>query len=113
MRVKRKRGPAESSSCLGRDNAARFIKERKERKKKNGERSSETTEEGEEEGAAAERKRERERERKKRWKKGGWAKKGEKLEQTKRADRAAATYLDAALQKQERPTRQLGNDPAL
>lgn len=50
---------------------------------------------------------------KKRWKKGGWAKKGEKLEQTKRADCAAATYLDAALQKQERPTRQLGNDPAL
>lgn len=24
-----------------------------------------------------------------------------------------ATYLDAARQKQERPTRQLGNDPAL
>lgn len=48
---------------------------------------------------------------KKRKKKEGRQRK-EKLEQTKRADRAA-TYLDAALQKQERPTRQLGNDPAL
>lgn len=48
---------------------------------------------------------------KKKKKKEGRQRKG-KLEQTKRADRAA-TYLDAALQKQERPTRQLGNDPAL
>lgn len=44
--------------------------------------------------------------------KGGESKEREKLEQTKRGDRAA-TYLGAALQKQERPTRQLGNDPAL
>lgn len=43
---------------------------------------------------------------------GGESKEREKLEQTKRGDRAA-TYLGAALQKQERPTRQLGNDPAL
>lgn len=60
------------------------------------------------------RKKERkEREEKLRQKRGGGeSKEREKLEQTKRGDRAA-TYLGAALQKQERPTRQLGNDPAL
>ena len=60
-------------------------------------------------------KKERERERGKtatEERKGGESKEREKLEQTKRGDRAA-TYLGAALQKQERPTRQLGNDPAL